>query len=362
MSAEPRSPPGSDFPGPSNEVAKRSPTALSTWGLAIASALESRGCSSRELFERAGLDPDALGDPAARYPVKATTRLWRIAIEATGDPCFGIEVARHARFTHFHGLGFSLAASGSLLEAYERIVRFFRLVTDAVNMQIEDHGEYYSVVADLADSAEQPADEAVDAFAALSVRLCRTLKDRTFNPIALELRRSPPADPAPFLRYFRVMPAFNAPRDALSFDRESFEARLPTGNAELAHANDAVIAAQLARLEQNGISSRLRKLLLDQLPLGEPSQKEVARRLGLSRRSLQRRLSEEQTSYSDVLESMRYELARGYMADPRYSITEIAYLLGFGTATSFSRAFMRWAGEAPRDYRARLGRSNKLPR
>src|SRR6185436_13663082 len=92
-----------DLPGIPNSTAKQSATALSTWGLAIASALDSRGCSSQALFERAGLDYSALGDPNARYPVSATTRLWRLAIEATGDPCFGIEVARHARFVHFYG-------------------------------------------------------------------------------------------------------------------------------------------------------------------------------------------------------------------------------------------------------------------
>jgi AraC-like DNA-binding protein len=333
---------------------KRSATALSTWGLAIASALEARGCSSRQLFEQAGLDYAALGEPNARYPVSATTRLWRLAVEATGDPCFGIEVARHARFNHFHGLGFSLAASSSLREAFERIIRFFRLVTDAVHMHFEEHETELRLGADLSTDSEQPADEAIDAFVALGIRVCRVLRDRSFNPISVELRREAPPDPTPFLRYFRVMPTFGAAHDIVTFDRETFEAKLPTGNIEVARVNDAVITEHLARLEHSGVVSRLRKVLIEQLPLGEPSQKEIARRLGLSRRSLQRRLADEHLSYSQVLEQTRHELARDYVADAKYSITEIAYLLGFGTSTSFSRAFMRWTGEPPRIYRARL--------
>jgi AraC-like DNA-binding protein len=305
------------------------------------------------------LDYSALGDPNARFPVSGTTRLWRLAVEATGDACFGIEVARHARFNHFHGLGFSLLASSSLRDAFERIARFFRLVTDAAYMRIEEHGRTVRLVGGLPDWSEPVADEAADAFAALGVRICRVLRDRSFNPLALELRRASPRDPTPFLRYFRVTPLFEADQNVMTVDRELFETRLPTANPELARVNDAVIAEYVGRLEHEGLVLRLRKLLIDQLPLGEPSQRDVARRLGLSRRSLQRRLADEHTSYSDVLEKTRYELACGYMSDPKYSITEIAYLLGFGTATSFSRAFMRWTGEAPRAYRLRLRSGQK---
>jgi AraC-like DNA-binding protein len=344
------------LPGTLNSSAKQSATALSTWGLAIASALDARGCSTQALFEQANLDYSALGDPNARYPVSATTRLWRLAVAATGDPCFGIEVARHAQFVHFHGLGFSLAASSSLREAFERIIRFFRLVTDAAHMHLEEQPTRLRFVVGV---SQKPADEAMDALAAVAVRVCRALRDRTFNPLAVELRRPSPPDPAPFVRYFRVAPRFGAEQDALTFDRKAFEARLPTGNVELARVNDSVVEQHLAQLDAPGVVFRVRKTLIEQLPRGEPSQSDVARHLGLSRRSLQRRLADDGTSYTEVLEKTRAELARAYALEAKYSITEIAYLLGYATVTSFSRAFTRWTGEAPRAYRGRLTRPAK---
>jgi AraC-like DNA-binding protein len=157
------------------------------------------------------------------------------------------------------------------------------------------------------------------------------------------------------------MPEFEAARDAVTYTRESFEARLPTGNPELARASDAAVADYLNRLGHDDVVARLRKLLVEQLTLGEPTLKDVARRLGVSQRSLQRRLDAEQTSYRGVLENTRHELALSYMGDFRYSITDIAYLLGFGSATSFGRAFVRWTGEQPRIYRARLIQRKKGP-
>jgi AraC-like DNA-binding protein len=330
-----------------------SPTSLSSWGLAIRSALESRGVDGTELFQKAGLDVAALADPLARYPLSATTRLWRLAIDATGDPCFGIEVARHARPTYFHALGFSLAASGSLAEAFERVVRYFRLVSDAAEMTLEALEQSYRFTVHLVDPEQRPADEAVDAFVAVAVRVCRVLRDRSYNPISVSLRRRAPADDTPFRRYFRVPVAFGAEADVLVFDKASFEARLGGGNAELARLNDQVVVSHLATLGINRFARKLHSLLVEDLPRGEPNESDLAARLGTSVRNLQRRLAEEGTSYKDVLDDTRRQLARSYLSEGRHSISEVAYLLGFGAASSFTRAFRRWEGVSPREFQAK---------
>lgn len=332
-----------------------SPTSLSSWGLAIRSALESRGIDAIELFQRAGLDVAALDDPLARYPLAATTRLWRLAVEATGDPAFGIEVARHARPTYFHALGFSLAASSSLAEAFERVVRYFRLVSDAAEMTLEPLEASYRFTVHLVDPAQRPADEAVDAFMAVAVRVCRALRDRNYNPQSVSLRRSAPPDETSFRRYFRVPVTFRAPSDVLVFDKSSFDERLAGGNAELARLNDQVLVSHLATLGDDRFSRKLHLLLVDALPRGEPNEAEVATSLGTSVRNLQRRLADEGTSYKHVLDGTRRQLARSYLAEGRYSMSEIAYLLGFAAASSFTRAFRRWEGISPSAFQAKAG-------
>jgi AraC-like DNA-binding protein len=326
------------------------PTALGSWGLAIVAALRSRGVDAGALLAEVGLSTDALADPARRHPLEVTTRLWRLAIEATGDPAFGIEVARHTGYQTFHALGFSLATSATLREALERIARYFAIVTDAADVRLDPDGARLRLSVQMRPSAD-PADEAVDAFVAATVRLCRTLCGRAFNPATVELRRPAPADPAPFVRYFRVAPVFGAPLDALTFDRGAAEDRLPTANPEVARANDAVAADYLARLRDARLTPRARKVLEEQLPQGEPDPLVVARQLGVSLRSLQRKLAEEGTSFQQLLDDTRATLARSYLDEGRYSVSEITFLLGFGGMSSFSRAFKRWTGVSPSAYR-----------
>jgi AraC-like DNA-binding protein len=92
--------------------------------------------------------------------------------------------------------------------------------------------------------------------------------------------------------------------------------------------------------------------LVELLPTGEPSPEMVARKLGVSLRSLQRRLTEQGTSYSKVLDDARRELSLSYLDSPHYSLSEITYLLGFAEHSNFSRSFKRWYGISPSDYRA----------
>lgn len=313
-------------------------------------ALRSRGVNAEELLARAGLSTEALADPNRRHPLETTTRLWRLAVAATSDPAFGIEVARHTAYQTFHALGFSLATSGTLREALERIVRFFAIVTDAADMRLDDDPAGVRFTVHLRPSAD-PADEAVDAFVAAAVRLCRTLVGRSFPPLAVELRRTAPADASPYSRYFRVPVTFGAPLDALLLDRAALDTRLLTGNAEIARANDAVIAGHLARLESSRLAPRVRQAIEEQLPQGEPDPEAIARRLAVSLRSLQRKLAEEGTSFAALLDETRSALARSYLDEDRYSVSEITYLLGFAGVSAFSHAFKRWTGSSPSAYR-----------
>src|SRR3546814_9476080 len=104
-------------------------TVLSSWGRAIRRALDAAGVDSARLFAEAGLDIAALADPDARYPLANTTRLSALAVEERGDPAFGLPVATQLSQTTFHPIGYTLIASGPLAEAFERMVRYFRLVT-----------------------------------------------------------------------------------------------------------------------------------------------------------------------------------------------------------------------------------------
>jgi AraC-like DNA-binding protein len=330
-----------------------SPSTIASWSATIVRALDAAGVDGRRLAEEAGIDPALLREPNARVPRAALTRLWQLAVEATGDPAFGLAAARFVTQTTFHALGYAVLASATVKEAFERIIRYRRLIGDILQLDLVEAGDRYRFVIDVSARPGVP-DQAVDAAAAVCVRQARALRaDSDFNPLAVLLARPAPADVEPYRRTFRTPIAFDQKINALEYERAALEEPLPSAHAELARQNDAVIVGYLARLSLAGVSSRVQQALLESLPDGAPSKQAIARRLGMSPRSLQRHLAAEGTSFKEVLSEARIDLARSYLAGGRASVTDVAFVLGFADTSTFSRAFKRWTGTSPSEYAAR---------
>lgn len=326
-------------------------TVLSSWGRAIRKALDAAGVDSARLFAEAGLDMAALADPEARYPLANTTKLWELAVQATGDPAFGLAVATQVTHTTFHALGYTLIASGTLHEAFGRMVRYFRLVTDAADLRLEREGEAYRFEVGYAAGVE-PAPESIDAFISLFLRFCRSQLGRDYSPLRVALRRPRPAHFERFESVLRCPIEFGASRNAVWFAREAFERPLPDANPELARHNDEVVLRYLSHFDRENLRTRVRAALIEILPAGEPGIAKVADALHLSVRSLQRKLADESTSFDALLNEARHELALSYLRNPRYGIGEITFLLGFSDASAFARAFKRWSGMTPTQFRS----------
>jgi AraC-like DNA-binding protein len=316
----------------------------------VVRALEARGVDGRDVAARAGIDAAALGDPDARQPIEATTRLWRLAVEATGDPCFGLWASRFVTPTTFHALGFAVFASRTLREAFTRFVRYGHLVSDAAEPALEEtegRGRYRLV---LPRGPGRPAEEAIDAILSLAARTARMLSEGATRPVVVRLERAEPTLSAPFVKVFRAPVRFRQTENALEYAVRDLDARLPAGNPELARHNDEIAAHQLARIERGRVSRQLQRWLIETLSQGEPAEEAAARSFGLSLRNLQRRLRDEGTTYREVLHETRRDLARLHLDEGRLSVTEIAFLLGFADTSTFSRAFRRWTGSSPSAY------------
>jgi AraC-like DNA-binding protein len=325
-------------------------TTPSGWSAAIVRALDAAGRDGRDIAARAGIAAAVLDDPNGRVPRQALTALWQLAVEATGDESFGLTAARFATHTTLHALGLAALASATLLEALERMIRFRRVIGAVNQVRLEDAGDRYRFVIDVSAPPGVPY-PAVDAFAAGVVRQMRSLTgDRRFAPLAVTLKRPRPANDAPFAQTFRAPVIFAAAENVIELDKVAMERRLPTANAELAAQNDRVLLEYLARIESTRLASRVERALVEALPSGVPSQAELARRLGVSTRGLQRQLVAEGTTFRAILDAARAALARDYVRAGTLSVTEIAFLLGFSETSAFSRAFRRWTGMAPRRF------------
>ncbi len=333
-----------------NLAEPRAASTIASLSNMIIRALDARGIDGRRVAQEAGIDPGTAQAPTARVPRAALTRLWQLAVEASGDPCFGLEATRFATQTTFHALGYAVLASATLREAFERIIRYRRLIGDVVELRLEDDGERTRFVIDVSRPPGVPC-ESVDAFAAMTVRQARLLRGvRDFNPLAVLLQRPEPSPSTPYRSFFHAPVAFSQPLNAIEYARAALDEPLPAANAELARSNEQVVVDYLAGLEKASLSNRVLAALVDSLPDGRPSKIAVARQLGVSPRNLQRHLADEGTSFKTLLDGARIDLARSYLREGRLNVTEIAFILGFAETSTFSRAFKRWTGLSPRQY------------
>jgi AraC-like DNA-binding protein len=332
-------------------------TTLASWARAMRRALEAAGVDSAALFAQAGLNVEAIADPQARYSTTATARLWQLSVAATGDPAFGLSAARHSSQGSFHALGYALAASSTLADAFARLIRYFRIVTDVADLQVQPGPLEWQIR--VLPSA-QAVPEAIDAFVFNILRMCRMLRGRDYAPLKVELMRPATGTELAYQRAFRAPVVFAAGANILFLDAASMQLPLEDANAELAQHNDEIAARYLATIANGNVVDRVRRVLIDMLRSGEPQQQELARRMHLSIRTLQRQLAEAGSSYSILLDDTRRQLALAYLANAQYDVSEVAFLLGYTDAGSFTHAFRRWTGTSPSAWRA-TGQKGSIP-
>ena len=321
---------------------------LTSWALMIHRALSAHAIDGGALFRRAGLDPERLRDSNARYPLTAMQRLWALATSATGDECFGLEVAQAWHPTTFHALGYSALASETLREALQRMVRYGRVVTTGARLELQQNGDEVTVklLGSLPDAQMVPA--SIDAGVASIVILCRQGRGGQIDPVHVRLSRTQPACFSRLQAFFGCPIDFGASENSLVFRAADLDAQLPTANPVLLRVNEQVLTDYLARLERSEVTVQVQAKLIQLLPSGEVGESSIARALNLSLRSMQRKLKARGVSFRKLLDDTRRQLAEQYLKDSTLSVSEIAYLLGFAEVSSFSRAFRRWTGHAPR--------------
>ncbi len=324
------------------------PTTLAATSSALVEAIKPYGCDADALFRQAGLEKSAITVPGARYPLAAVNRLWQLAREATGDPCIGLFVGRSLRPTALHALGFAWLASPDLLQGLERMTRYVRIVNSGLSAEIIVEGDLVRVVRDIEVAH---CDEAVDGFLAAVVKMCRAMSDVEFAPELVTIRHADNGHIDQYIDYFKCPITFGADEDALHFSLATLQAPLPAANLDLAHANDRVAERYLASLDPNLVQDKVREILLDLMPSGKVTQNVVAGQLHRSVSSLQRQLQSEGVSYRQILEDTRRALATQFVREEDYSLSQIAYLLGFSDQANFSRAFKRWTGKTPTGFR-----------
>lgn len=325
-------------------------TTMSSWVRMIWDGLKVYGVDADDLFERVGLDRRLLADPDARYPMSKVVKLWSLALERTGDPCFGLTVAAQWHPTTWHALGYAWLASGTLEDALKRLVRYSSMISTAGKIRLDERPRDFRLIVQLQESATPRPDAAADSVLGNIVHMCRVSYGSDFKPLRVCFVHSGIGCRQKRQEFFESPVEYGSGEYRIDVDKKSLRRPLPSANTELAHANERIVAEYLTRLEIGTTASRIKTLLVDLLPSGEATEEGLAASLNLSRSSLQRRLREEGTTYRGVLQEVRCELAEKMLLEGSKTLNEISFFLGFADLSAFSRAFKRWTGLAPTAY------------
>lgn len=321
---------------------------------AMLAAFAALGLDARSIRAEAGLADRDLDDPDALLPAARFYRMWDVAVRLWGRPALGLRAASCVPFGAYEVIDYLVLSSETVGRGLTDLVEYFAVMTHTARYQID----------------EGPGQVACEMVWRIPPRgVMHHLRDWSLSivgsrvayasgrrPDRVELSGPSLASERDYVRSFGAPVAQHAARSALVFSRETWETPLARRDDDL-HRTLRRHAQMLLDRQPLGcrdtVAEQVRADLLRSARVGLPSMEDVADRLGMSARTLQRRLRTEGLSYEDLRQQVRASLAEAYLGDRGLNIGEIAYLLGFSGPSAFSRAFRRWTGQSPHAFRSR---------
>lgn len=321
---------------------------LSTWASMIWKALKIRSIEPSPIFKDAGISPLLLDDPLQRIPVSLMTKLWSLSVAATDDPAFGLSVAQQVSPSSFHALGYSAIASKNSLEALQRIIRYSNIITDGIDIKLQQQADETRLIIDTKPGFPKYADACFEALIATPIHFSRAYIHWNPIPSFICFRHSSTDNLKIYEEFFGCKVIFNQPYNAVVFnDYRTIMKELATANPILANANDDLAKNYLSSLEKKSSQQNVREYLTREIKTKVPSLIDAARALNMSERKLQQQLQCEGAQFKTILDEVKQAYAIQWLKEDFKSISQIAWDLGFNEVSSFSRAFKRWTGQSP---------------
>jgi AraC-like DNA-binding protein len=318
---------------------------------ALVGMIERAGASRDRFLALAGIEPRWLEEGDVRMPVVSYLRAIDAALEVSGDPALGLHMGEQARPVMFDILGPLAEQAATLRQGLEVAARYSPLVAEGQPLELCETGD----VAKIRFSALRGDFAAVRltaefAMTALLSMLRAFAGDRA-RPSQVSFAYPAPAYVDEYVRIFSGAARFDQPVTELELPREWLDRKQLYQSPELYEVLKTQAERTLGRLERDtDLSERIKRILAKQSPQ-QLSMDVVARELDMSARSLRRRLLAEGVSFSALLNHERMNAAKRLLEGPSGSIQEIAHALGFASPAAFHRAFKRWTGMTPKQYR-----------
>ncbi|PKL96818.1 MAG: hypothetical protein CVV18_00140 [Gammaproteobacteria bacterium HGW-Gammaproteobacteria-8] len=319
--------------------------------------LVSQGINPDPLLAESGLSPELLSDSDARLSFSTYSAFCKRSRKVTGDPDFGLHVGTSVKPGYLGALGFALMSCQTVRQALERSRRYSGIILNACSNELElgpvECARFWR--SRLAN--REPLGRLHDEMnLAVWITLARWISGRAdLRPIRVAFRHCAPENTREYERVFACDLIFSAPETALFFPAQWLELKLPQGDRTVLRSMDQVctrLLDRLAREQQPVWLSRVRQAIVDAFTNhGTPQLAQIAHELSITQEQLSMLLEQSGTSFRELVDQLRKNLATDYLSDLDLSLLEISFLLGFSEQSAFQRAFKRWTGKTPGEFR-----------
>jgi AraC-like DNA-binding protein len=312
------------------------------------------GIAVEPLLRKAALTLQQIDDPDARLNVPSQIKFLELASEALQDDFLGFHLAQSFDPRSVGLLYYVLASSDMLEEALKHAVRYSRIVNDGISLTFRD-GQDVGIIFNYVGVARRSDRHQIEFWMAALVRICRQLTSRRLPIVRISLTHTRSNDLSEFNAFFGGDVRFGDAVDEVVFSPSIRHAAVPGADSYLhglliKYCEEALSGRATNR---GPFGSSVENAIALLLPHGKARAGEVARKLGVSQRTLARRLAAEGLTFAGVLQDTRADLAKRHLTDEALSISKIAWLLGYQDVSAFTHAFKRWTGQAPRAARPR---------
>jgi len=310
------------------------------------------GLDAGVLLEEANIEPAVLGQLDGRVPVESFARLWQVLARRLPDKVLALEWQAAFKPGDMGVLGYVLGQLSNLQEALEAALRYSVLTNEGAALSLERSPPVARLECRLVPAllATQQVPEGVHV---TTVSMIRRLVDQHFVPTAVHLPHPRTERTAALEKFFGVKVEHGRPGMALELPAALLDQPIVGADPALGAYLRQQAEQMLVRTHPpHSVSHEIARRIAGRLPTGEPAQAEIAKQMGMSERTLQRRLADEGTTFNKLLEEARRTIALGYLADRKLAAYEVSFLLGYAEPATFFRAFKRWTGQTPQQYRA----------
>ncbi len=318
--------------------------------------LARQGLESAELLERVQLSPQILAQRDQRIAASTYLELLGHGVRLTGDELMGLHLGEAVRPGYYGVLGYLIMSCATLADALHRQARYAALVGNLGQVDLADEPPRAGLEPQVAHSWQpllpQQKRQLSEETLAGWVTFGHWISGLDIPPTEVRFQHAAPADTAEYQRIFRCPVLFDQADNALIFPKRLLATPLGQADAQVRLMLDAYADRLLGEIQQgHSVLDRARLELSRQLPEVGADLQQIAARLALSPRTLQRRLREAGLSFNQLVDETRQQLVLHYLRDPALELAEIAFLVGFSEPGSLARAFRRWTGQSPGEYR-----------